>query len=80
MQNLKVTSIKYFSTRRGLSYECKTNLKGISIWNDGQGGGTYLNNDNNPNPYKSNDFNHLTESKLEELIDEYEFKYKTQEY
>jgi len=75
MQNLKVTSIKYFSTRRGLSYECKTNLEGISIWNDGQGGGTYLNNDN-----LNDDFHHLTESQLEELIDEYEFKYKTQEY
>ncbi len=75
MEKLKVTSIRYFETRRGLGYECRTNTKGISIWNDGQGGGTYLDNNN-----MNDDYHHLTEFQLEEVIDEYEFKYKTQEY
>tara|TARA_R100000541_G_scaffold56019_1_gene65203 strand:- start:615 stop:836 length:222 start_codon:yes stop_codon:yes gene_type:complete len=66
-QNLKVRSIRYFETRRGLGYECATNIKGISIWNDGEGGGTYLSNDN-----MNDDFHHLTENQLESLIDEYE--------
>ena len=42
MKNLKVTSVKYFETRRGVGYTCKTNVKGVEIYNDGQGGDTYL--------------------------------------
>ena len=72
MQNLKVTSIKYFNTRRGLSYECKTNFKGISIWNDGQGGETYLNFDLRDESFNSKDYEEMTESQLEKLIDKYE--------
>ena len=41
-KQLKVTGVRYFETRRGLGYECKTNVKGLAIWNDGNGGGTYL--------------------------------------
>ena len=39
---LKVTDIRYFETRRGVGYECQTNVKGITIWNDGNGGATFL--------------------------------------
>lgn len=39
---LKVTDIRYFETRRGVGYECQTNVKGITIWNDGNGGITFL--------------------------------------
>jgi len=39
---LKVTNIRYFQTRRGVGYECQTNVKGITIWNDGNGGATFL--------------------------------------
>lgn len=67
MEKFKITSIRYFETRRGLGYECATNAKGISIWNDGNGGGTYLNNDN-----MNDDYHHLTEDQLERLIDKYE--------
>ena len=66
IKKLKVTSIKYYSTRRGLSYECKTNVDGVQIWNDGQGGGTYLINDND------DEYRTLTENQLEKLIDRHE--------
>jgi len=39
---LTVTKIRYFETRRGVGYECQTNVKGITIWNDGNGGITFL--------------------------------------
>ena len=42
MKKLKVTSYREFDTRRGVGYECKTNVKGLSIWNDGDGGCTYF--------------------------------------
>jgi hypothetical protein len=32
---LTVTSVRYFETRRGLGYEAKTSVPGVSIWNDG---------------------------------------------
>ena len=67
-QNLKVKSVRYFETRRGLGYECVTNIKSLVIWNDGNGGGTYLvgyvDTKLLPKPY--------TEQQLESLIDEYE--------
>lgn len=69
MKNLKVTSIKYFETRRGLGYQCKTNKQGVEIWNDGQGGGTYL---TGRKIDSLNNYNHLTEFELEDLINEYE--------
>lgn len=63
---LQVTDVRYFRTNRGLGYECKTNIEGVSIWNDGLGGGTYL------HTYKSA-FIKFTEDQLEELINQYEF-------
>ena len=65
---MKVKSIRYFETNRGLGYEAKTN-KG-SICNDGSGGCTYF--DADYPKYKNSQFNHLSESDLEKLIDDYE--------
>jgi hypothetical protein len=65
---MRVKSIRYFKTRRGLGYEAKTE-KG-SIWNDGNGGGTYFEADYPK--YKKIQFSHLTESDLEKMIDIYE--------
>ena len=62
MDNLKVTSVKYSKTRRGLAYICQTNMEGVTIHNDGDGGATYL------EPYS----NKYTEWELEELINQYE--------
>ena len=39
---MKVTSVRYFTTNRGVGYQCQTNIKGIEIWNDGMGGATYI--------------------------------------
>jgi len=66
---LKVTSIRYFETNKGLvGYQCKTNIDGVEICNDGMGGATYL---DGAFKYTKN-FEHLSEWQLEELIDEYE--------
>ena len=62
MDNLQVTSIKYFRTYQGLAYRCTTNIPGVTIENDGNGGGTYL------EPYS----NKYTEYQLEELINQFE--------
>ena len=75
-EDLKVTSVRYFETRRGLGYECKTNVRGISIWNDGNGGQTFV--DGNQHTQNYNDV-HLynkkyNDSDLEKLIDDYEFQ------
>ena len=65
---MKVTSVRYFETNRGLGYQCKTNSEGIEICNDGNGGATYLDG-----AYKyTKNFDHLSESDLENLIDKYE--------
>ena len=65
---MRVTNIRYFETNRGLGYQCKTNINGIEIWNDGNGGATYLDG-----TFKSTkNFEHLSEEQLEGLIDEYE--------
>ena len=63
---LKVTSYRQFDTRRGVGYECKTNAKGIEIWNDGDGGGTFI-----ENSQRNDEYHHLTEHQLEILIDEF---------
>ena len=63
---MKVTSVRYFETNKGIGYQCKTNIKDIEIWNDGNGGGTYI--DGNLNKL----FKEYTEWDLEDLIDEYE--------
>lgn len=78
---LKVTGIRYFNTRRGLGYECTTTIPGASIWNDGHGGGTYM--DVVLSEYTNRDFHNTFFSKishgsmqyeeaLENLINEYE--------
>ena len=65
---MKVTSVRYFETNRGLGYQCKTNIEGIQICNDGVGGATYLDG-----AYKyTKNFENLSESYLENLIDKYE--------
>lgn len=38
---MKVISIRYWETRRGVGYEALTDFGG-TIWNDGMGGDTYL--------------------------------------
>ena len=66
---LKVTSVRYFETNKGLvGYQCKTNIDDVEICNDGVGGATYL---DGAFKYTKN-FEHLSEWQLEELIDEYE--------
>jgi hypothetical protein len=68
MSDLKVTSVRYFETRRGTGYEVKTNVDGIEIWNDGTGGPIFLEGSaRDLLPYK-----HLTEDDLHKLIDEFE--------
>ena len=73
-KDLKVTSIRYFETRRGLGYECRTNVKGLSIWNDGNGGQTFFDGNEYTKNYKQvSEYNNMyNDSKLEELIDEFE--------
>jgi len=71
---LKVKGVRYFETRRGLGYECKTNFKGVSIWNDGHGGQTYLNFDLRDESFNPKDYEELSEGSLEELINDYEYK------
>ena len=66
-EKLKVTSIRYFDTRRGVGYQCETNFVGVEIWNDGDGGATFI-----PINSSSIDYAGLSESTLESLIDEYE--------
>ena len=69
-EKLKVRSVRYFNTRRGLGYEAQTNQMNVVIWNDGNGGGTYI------APYYpyTKDCRDLMENEayLEGLIDEYE--------
>jgi len=78
---LKVTGVRYFETRRGVGYECTTNIPGARIWNDGDGGGTYM--DVIVSPYTNRDFHNTFfpnishgsmqyEQALERLIDEHE--------
>tara|TARA_R100001086_G_scaffold132219_1_gene68665 strand:+ start:4247 stop:4534 length:288 start_codon:yes stop_codon:yes gene_type:complete len=64
---LKITKVRYFKTRRGVGYECNTNHPGVKVWNDGQGGETYL-TETNP----SRLYDNLNEWDLEKLIDIYE--------
>ena len=65
---MKVTSVRYFETNRGVGYECQTNIKGIKIWNDGNGGATYVDGD------LKKLIKEYTEWDLEDLIDKYENK------
>jgi hypothetical protein len=67
---LKVIGVRYFDTRRGLGYECKTNKLNVVIWNDGQGGGTFI---APHHPYTKDYENKMdNEEYLENLINEFE--------
>ena len=67
---LKVISVRYFNTRRGLGYEATTNKTNVIIWNDGNGGGTYI---DHYYPYTKDLIGIMSdETYLENLIDEYE--------
>ena len=70
---LKVISYREFNTRRGVGYESKTNIKGLSIWNDGDGGCTYFSGNEHTKDYRligrySEKYN---ENQIEVLIDEF---------
>ena len=71
---LKVISVRYFETRRGVGYECKTNVRGISIWNDGNGGATFIDGNEHTEYYnKVREYNDkYNEDQLETLINEFE--------
>ena len=66
---LKVISVRYFESVKGMvGYVCQTNINGLNICNNGDGGATFLRGawrDMKP-------FHHLKEFQLEELIDNYE--------
>ena len=65
---MKVKNVRYFKTNRGVGYQCKTNVKGVEIWNDGKGGCTYLDGSHqNRIPFIK-----LSEWDLERIIDVYE--------
>ena len=66
--DLKVTGVRYYDTRRGIGYECTTNVDGVRIWNDGMGGITFI--EATWSLIKS--YQHLNDNDLEKLIDAYE--------
>tara|TARA_Y100001973_G_C5166444_1_gene316465 strand:+ start:539 stop:769 length:231 start_codon:yes stop_codon:yes gene_type:complete len=68
-KKLNVTNVRYFKTVKGMvGYECQTNVNGLSICNDGNGGATFLQGDwEDIKP-----FYHLDEFQLEMLINNYE--------
>jgi len=74
MKPLQVTSVRYFETRRGVGYECKTNVRGISIWNDGNGGQTFVDGNKYTQDYSVvRKYNaDYSDDQLEKLIDKYE--------
>ena len=73
---LKVISVRYFETRRGVGYECKTNVRWISIWNDGNGGATFIDGNEHTDYYnKVREYNDkYNDHQLESLIDEFELR------
>jgi hypothetical protein len=68
MNDLKVTSVRYYDTRRGIGYECNTNKEGVRIWNDGMGGITFIEGTWS----RIKVYQHLNDNDLEKLIDAYE--------
>ena len=63
---LVIKSIRYFETRRGLGYEAKTQYG--SIWNDGNGSGTYF--ENAKKDYSK--YRGINEWDLEKVIDRFQ--------
>jgi hypothetical protein len=68
-KDLKVTSVRYFETRNGLGYECQTNHPDVKIWNDGNGGDTYVAPSEAAREMGAYE---LREADLQNLINEYE--------
>ena len=68
---LKVTRVRYFETHRGLGYECQTNVTGMRIINEGNGGCTWLQNHSGIK-LTSEDWEKYNDECLESLIDTYE--------
>ncbi|QDP58434.1 MAG: hypothetical protein Unbinned6046contig1000_3 [Prokaryotic dsDNA virus sp.] len=68
MAKLEVTNVRYFQTRRGTGYECTTNVKNVIIWNDGDGGGTWI----PPHKPYTIPYHEMKSMELESLIDDYE--------
>jgi len=64
---MKVKSIRYFETRRGLGYEAKTEFG--TIWNDGNGGSTYFEHNGTEQGKK---FRNTSEDELEHYINVFE--------
>jgi len=67
-EKLKITEIRYFETRRGVGYECQTNEDGVTIWNDGMGGMTFIQGTWS----KIKRHQYLRDIHLEEMINEFE--------
>jgi hypothetical protein len=69
---MKVTNVRYYTTRRGVGYEATTDTDN-TIWNDGSGGDTYLTNKDGGYYHQFNGLMGMElESYLESLIDKYE--------
>lgn len=71
LEGLEVTGIRYFETRRGVGFEAKTNHPSVVIWNDGNGGGTYVDRWVECSELRKA-IDALTEEQLDELLDIYE--------
>ena len=67
-EKLKITAVRYFETRRGVGYECQTNEDGVTIWNDGMGGMTFIQGTWS----KIKRHQYLRDIHLEEMINEFE--------
>ena len=67
--SLQITNVRSFKTRRGVGYECDTNIDGIKVWNDGMGGDTYIEPCKKAKEMK---LYSISEFELEDLIDKYE--------
>ena len=67
-EKLKITEIRYFETGRGVGYECQTNEDGVTIWNDGMGGMTFIQGTWS----KIKRHQYLRDIHLEEMINEFE--------
>jgi hypothetical protein len=65
---MKVVSIRYFKTNKGVGYQCKTNIKGVEICNDGVGGATYIDGAFSDRKL----IKKYNEQELEDLIDAHE--------